>query len=152
MRRLVQGSTGQALAEFALVVPIFLLLLFGIIDLGRLVYTANALSNGAREAARAGSVGTRPPECNGLSREVCIQRVAASHAWGLPGTSVTTDVDCERWAAGAPSPTSIAVGQCRTDDLLAVRSSTVFSLLTPIIGQFIGEFDLTGDSKVTVHQ
>jgi hypothetical protein len=152
MRTSTDHDRGQALAEFALVVPIFLLLLFGIIDLGRLVYTANALSNGAREAARAGSVGTRPPECNGLSREVCIQRVAASHAWGLPGASVTTDVDCERWAAGATSPTQIAVGQCRTDDLLAVRSSTGFTLLTPIVGQFIGEFDLSGDSKVTVHQ
>jgi hypothetical protein len=122
MRRLLHGSPGQALAEFAMVVPIFLLLLFGIIDLGRLVYTSNALSNGAREAARAGSVGTRPPECNSLSREACVVAISKSHAWGLPADSIDTVVACERWAAGAGTPSPIAVGQCRTDDLLSVRS------------------------------
>ena len=42
-------TRGQAMVEFALVLPIFAILLFGIIDIGRYVYTANALSNGARE-------------------------------------------------------------------------------------------------------
>ena len=45
---------GQALVEFALVLPIFLLLLFGLIDVGRLVYTWNALNQAAREGARYG--------------------------------------------------------------------------------------------------
>lgn len=152
MRRSAHGRRGQALAEFALVVPLFLLLLFALIDLGRLVYTANAVSNGAREAARAGSVGTRPPECNGMSRESCAVAVSKSHAWGLPGDDIDTDVSCERWAAGAPGPTPIAVGQCRTDDLLDVHSETEFTLLTPLVGQFIGDFPIVGESKVTVHQ
>jgi hypothetical protein len=152
MKTSVAPDRGQALAEFALVVPLFLLLLFGIIDLGRLVYTANALSNGAREAARAGSVGTRPPECNGMSREACVETVAKSHAWGLPDPDIETDVACERWAAGATSPSTIAVGQCRTDDLLNVHSEMQFALLTPLIGQFIGDFPVVGESKVTVHQ
>ena len=67
---------GQSLVEFALVFPIFAILLFGIIDLGRYVYTANALSNGAREGARAASVGVRPtPLCAALSRTACAEAV-----------------------------------------------------------------------------
>ena len=54
MRRRSDGS-GQALVEFALVIPIFLLLLFGLIDGGRYVYMSNVLSQAAREAARVGA-------------------------------------------------------------------------------------------------
>ena len=78
---------GQALAEFALVVPIFLVFVFAIIDFGRYVYTANTLSNSAREAARIGSVGARPTECSGLSRQACVERIARDRSWGLPGPS-----------------------------------------------------------------
>ena len=43
---------GQSLAEFAIVAPIFFLLVFGIIELGLIFGTQNGLVNGAREAAR----------------------------------------------------------------------------------------------------
>jgi hypothetical protein len=41
------------MVEFAVLAPIFFLLLLGTIDLGRAVYTYNAISNAAREGARA---------------------------------------------------------------------------------------------------
>jgi hypothetical protein len=43
---------GQSLVEFALILPIFLMLLVGIFDLGHVVWTNNALSTAAREATR----------------------------------------------------------------------------------------------------
>lgn len=43
---------GQALTEFAFVLPIFLLILYGIIEFGRYVYTVQMLNNAAREGAR----------------------------------------------------------------------------------------------------
>ena len=43
---------GQALTEFALIAPFFLLLIFGIIEFGRYVYTVQVLNNAAREGAR----------------------------------------------------------------------------------------------------
>jgi Flp pilus assembly protein TadG len=42
------------MVEFAVLAPVFFLLLLGTIDLGRAVYTYNAISNAAREGARAG--------------------------------------------------------------------------------------------------
>ncbi len=47
---------GQALPEFALVLPILAILLFGVIQLGVIFGGYNALINSVREAARYGSV------------------------------------------------------------------------------------------------
>ena len=47
---------GQALVEFALVFPLFAVIFFGIIDLGRGIYMYNGVSQAAREIARSASV------------------------------------------------------------------------------------------------
>ena len=57
MRRLFstqshRGKRGQALVEFALIVPIFVLVTVGIFDVGRAIFTYNAVSNATREALR----------------------------------------------------------------------------------------------------
>jgi len=45
-------SRGQAMAEFAQVATVFFLLLFGIMEMGVVVYRYNTVSMAAREAAR----------------------------------------------------------------------------------------------------
>lgn len=52
-----QGKKGQTLAEFALTLPILLLLLFGIIEFGRLFQSWVTLQNAARTAVRYASTG-----------------------------------------------------------------------------------------------
>lgn len=47
---------GQAVVEFALVLPIFMLLLFGGIELGIVYFRLHLLTNAAREGARVGSM------------------------------------------------------------------------------------------------
>jgi Flp pilus assembly protein TadG len=54
------------MVEFAVVVPLFLLLLFGLIDFSRLLFTYVSLSNGAREMARVASIS------NGWSSDAAI--------------------------------------------------------------------------------
>ncbi len=59
---------GQTLVEFALILPVFLLVVFGLLDVGRMVYTNSALSQAAREGARLASteaswVGLAAPSC-----------------------------------------------------------------------------------------
>ena len=51
-RRRRSGTRAQALVEFALVAPIFFILLFALIDFGRYVYYVQILNNAAREGAR----------------------------------------------------------------------------------------------------
>ena len=47
---------GQALVEFALVVPLFLLVVLGLFDMGRAVLYHSTISNASREAVRLGIV------------------------------------------------------------------------------------------------
>ncbi len=50
------GEKGQALAEFALLIPIFLILLFAIVDFGMGFHSWITVTNAAREGARLGAV------------------------------------------------------------------------------------------------
>ena len=59
--RLQARTRGQALVEFALVIPLFLVLLVGIFDLGRAVFAFNTLTNAAREGARIAIVNQYKP-------------------------------------------------------------------------------------------
>jgi len=47
-----RGQRSQALIEFALVSPVLLLIMFGIVDLGRAVFYYDTLNHAAREGAR----------------------------------------------------------------------------------------------------
>ncbi len=54
--RRARSQRSQALVEFALVSPIFLLVLFTAIDISRLLYTYTAVSSAARDGARTASL------------------------------------------------------------------------------------------------
>jgi len=45
-------NLGQGMVELALVLPLFLLLLYGIFEIGRLVFMYSAVLNASRDAAR----------------------------------------------------------------------------------------------------
>jgi Flp pilus assembly protein TadG len=47
-----ERERGQGIVEFAIVLPVFVFALFGLFDVGRLVYVNSALSQAAREGAR----------------------------------------------------------------------------------------------------
>jgi hypothetical protein len=49
-------NRGQALVEFALALPIFLVMMMAVFDLGRAIYMYNGVAEAARELARVTSV------------------------------------------------------------------------------------------------
>jgi Flp pilus assembly protein TadG len=90
-------SLGQSLTEFALVAPIFFVILFGIIDFGRYVYYVQILNNAAREGARYaivhGALGippTGPPDEPTGAAVIDIVRNYAIGVIGLNDVSVLT--------------------------------------------------------------
>lgn len=66
-----KGERGDALVEFALVVMLFFLMVFGIVDFGRAFYTYHFLSTAARSATRwamvNGSDCNSDASCNGTA-------------------------------------------------------------------------------------
>jgi len=89
---------GQSLVEFALVVPIFLLVLFAIVDFGMAFHAWITVTNSAREGARLGSVRATSGEIEQRVRDTTDTldqadlSVAVTNAEGQPGESVVVDV------------------------------------------------------------
>jgi len=67
MRR--KRSRGQSLVEFALVLPILMFIVFGVVDGARLVYAYNAVSNAAREAGRTAIINQYVPAIRGKASQ-----------------------------------------------------------------------------------
>lgn len=57
------GERGATVAEFAVVSGVFFMMIFGIIEFGRLLYTHNALTDAARRGARYAAINTENETC-----------------------------------------------------------------------------------------
>src|SRR4030042_376524 len=94
------GEKGQALVEFALLVPIFAILVFAIVDFGMGFHSWITGTNAAREGARLGAVlatqqeiQDRVYESVNLPYEDTKMTVTVTNAQGQPGESVVVQVD-----------------------------------------------------------
>lgn len=56
-RRISQENKGQSMVELALVLPLILLLLLGVVEFGRMFHSYLVLTQGSREGARLAVVG-----------------------------------------------------------------------------------------------
>ncbi len=91
-RRHGPGERGTALVEFALVLPLLAVLVFGIIDFGRIFQSWVTLTNAAREGARLGTTGAstgnicaRVTSTSGVSGTTCSVTYPGGN---VPGQSV----------------------------------------------------------------
>jgi hypothetical protein len=84
-----KSELGQDMMEFAITLPILALLVFGIFDLGRVVYYFSAMQNSAREGARYGIV-------NPWQEDWVIERTK-DRTLGISPTELQVDVnyDCD---------------------------------------------------------
>jgi Flp pilus assembly protein TadG len=87
-------TRGQSLVEFAIVIPVFLLILFAIFDFGVLLYSRMTVINAAREAARAATLLATPSYTPGQIQSVASARASAA-AGGLPVTTTATCGACD---------------------------------------------------------
>ena len=114
-------NKGQSLVEFALVLPMLLLLLMGIFDLGRAVYYFSTISNAANEAARYGAI----YHCD----ESGIEDVARQFAIGLDDSLQFDGISKE----------FIIIEDVSVPEYITVSLSYDFLPATPLIGKFLGE-------------
>ncbi|MGH2500686.1 MAG: TadE/TadG family type IV pilus assembly protein [Candidatus Limnocylindria bacterium] len=102
--RPLRGDRGQSVVEFALVLPLALLLVVGIVDAARAVWAANALTAAAREGTRYAIVhGAQSEEPSGPGSatftapdsDTAVEAVVRARASGLSDVSVSA-----RWPDG----------------------------------------------------
>jgi Flp pilus assembly protein TadG len=150
-----RGGRGQSLVEFSLVLPILLLLLFGIIDAGRLIFTYNDVANAARSGVRTAIVNqstTGSNTCDTTAPDAYPTGCAIASALGLALTAADVCVDYHDVTTPAPSPCVTNVGTPAFGSIARVQVTGHFQAITPIIGQIIGPIDLTSTSEVSVER
>jgi Flp pilus assembly protein TadG len=91
----LSGTRGQSVLEFALVLPIMLLLLIGVIEVGRFAYFSILVANAARAGAQYGAQGLAT-----AADTPGIQAAAENDGQNLPQLTVTASQACGCNGAG----------------------------------------------------
>jgi Flp pilus assembly protein TadG len=94
-----RNSAGQTLVEFAMVASVFLLLLFGIIQMAYAVYNYNTVCSAAREAVRYAIV--HSPTSATPATIAQIQQIAINNAISLNTSQLSVNVS---WPADGNLP------------------------------------------------
>lgn len=126
MRRVRQREEGAALVEFALVAPLLALLLFGIIEFGRVFNAKVTYTHAAREAVRVVAV-TDPAD-------PAAEATAAALDAGRDLNPATLAVTTEACDAGTIGKATVTVG-------------APFEIFIPFFGN--PTFDISGSATMT---
>jgi hypothetical protein len=130
---------GQALVEFALAVIPFLILLMGVIDLGRGIYMMNGTSEAARDITRATIVHmTDSGGQLGMSSQTTA--VIATQEGLIPGLSIdpSTDIECVDAYDVVQNPVISGNDEdCNVgEDFIRVHVTADFAPITPLVSAF----------------
>lgn len=162
-------ASGQALVEFAAVIPVFLLMVFGIIDVGRVVYMNSVLSQAAREGARLGAVeaswvGSTDPSCGTAGGPVCPGNegalrsdiTSAANRMTRPfGNVEHVYFSCD--AVGSAPDNDWTTTACPSGSrshsvhAVSVRVDMTFTAVTPLISSLIGPVVLSAASTMVIN-
>ncbi|MBE7325022.1 pilus assembly protein [Nocardioides sp. Y6] len=131
-----RGERGAAAVEFALVLPIFLMLLFGIIDFGYAINRGSIVNNAARDAVREASLGQSAAD---------VRAVAQRGVQGLPGTAI---------AVSCSLPDDSPCGNFDTDavsnGIARVTITYRHEMLTPVGIFFPGGLNLSRQAEMRI--
>lgn len=132
------GRKGQAVVEFALILPVFLLLVFGAIEFGRAYYVRHLLTNAAREGSREASLPSRT--------ESDVQDKVTDFIQGVDLNTDLTTTTIEILPAGSDTPDdSLTLADATSGDRVRVSVQYDFEVLTgSIIPGFSGTVTLAG--------
>jgi hypothetical protein len=128
---------GQSMVEIAILLPLLLLILMMILDLGRAVYYYSVIHNAAREGARFGVVNYHNVTTS-AALTASIVTTAKELAIGID------PVDLLITTPGIPT------FPIETGDILVVQADYSFSAVTPLVNLFIdgGIIDLSSTSTM----
>jgi hypothetical protein len=130
---------GQSLVEFAITLPVMLLIVLGTIDLGRAYFQTINMENAVKEGA---FFGARNPDCPTNSTVGCIapRTVEGRVDRELDGV-VLSHFDAKCFAPGTTdfSGSGKPVDECADGDLYYVEVESEFGLITPLMTNLLGD-------------
>ncbi len=131
-----QRSFGQAVVEFAIIIPVFMFLLLIAVDFGRIFYSTIQLSNAVREAASFGA--TQPTDTLGMLSRANRERNTQGQAGQqlvLTGANIATRCATP---ANVTIPCDQSPGGAGAGNTLTVTVTAPFGFMTPLINGFFG--------------
>jgi Flp pilus assembly protein TadG len=145
-----RSQRGTALVEFALVSMVFVLLIFGIIDFGRLFQSWVTVQYAAREGARYAITGQI--DCTGITnnRVACITQKAQAATAGLYGAPDNVTVKVRSWAYpnyADPAQQNSPGNAC---DEIEVEVDYDHHMITPLISSIVSHVPLVGRERVLI--
>jgi hypothetical protein len=133
-----RNERGQGLVEFALILPLLLLMIFGAVDIGRAVFAYSTLMNSVTSGARAAIVKYGPsPTCDGLGKPACAVAVTQNAAGVGFGGPVAVNAAC------LDSP-------CGIGARFQVKAEGRINLVTPLLATYVGPITVSAASTMTV--
>lgn len=136
---------GQALVEFALILPIAIVLLLAVFDVGRAVFTSTGLTNAAREGARLAIVNQSV-----VGVEKRVQDTAAMADVSNIGDATDPVVTFRRQTPNADPLSNAVCSPVATGCVAVVIARAEWSAITPVIGSIIGPIMLMARSELPV--
>ncbi len=133
-----EGRRGQSLAEFALFLPVFFLLVAGMFDFGLGLYSDLTLVNAAREGARLGVID--PGNTSAIEGRV---RDLASN---LDSSKLKVTIACERASGG--SFVACTDPKWQPGDVTHVRADYQYPMFFPLL--FGTEIPLSSEMRMRV--
>lgn len=145
-----RGERGAALVEFAVLAPLLILLLLGIVEFGYLFGQFNEVRHAAREGARYAAVSSPDLDGGGVGNSDVVKAVC--EAVNLPGSTIT--VTAGIFGATIPSTTTTITG---TGDkfeygIITVTATTKSLTGAPLISDFIQGINLSNSATFRFEQ
>lgn len=132
---------GAAIVEAALVLPIFFMVVMGIIEFGRAFNVGQLVQNAAREACRKAVTG-------GFTNATVISEAKTElAAVGIPSGNVTVTITITPYP-GNPSVAAHEASVATTRDLVEVTVSVPFNKVSYLTGKYLKNKTLTGKSAM----
>jgi Flp pilus assembly protein TadG len=139
-----RASRGQALVETAVILPVFLMLLLGVLDMGRAVWATTSLASAAREAARYAIVHGGNSAAVATKQTIMDAAVTAAIAGG---SNVTATVCYGPNCSG--NVDTLGASNARGQTVTVVVSSNVDLIVPSFVGR--SSFNLSGSSTMVVN-
>lgn len=127
---------GASAVEMALVLPVFLVVILGIIEFGRAMMVSNLITNAARQAGRMSTLeGTTNAEVTAYINNFLSQSVGAT------GASASTTISISP-ADGNADPEN-EIGNAGSGDLITIKVQVPFNDVALIPGSYLAGRNLT---------
>ena len=133
---------GQALVEFALVFPIFMLLVFGMLDFGFALFSRMTIINAAREGARVAVM--QPGDARVQPGYTAL--IQAAVAGAASGLTVTASAACVSNASLPSACNFNAVANSKAGDYVVVTVDYTYESFFPLL--FGATFDVGSSVKM----